>query len=81
MARALVRDPRLVLLDEPSTGLDAASTEALVAGLKRLCDGRTTIVVTHDERLLSLVDRVLEVRDQDIRDITDEIPALVARNA
>lgn len=66
VARAMVRRPRLVLLDEPSTGLDTPSVEALVDALQRLCAGRTTIVVTHDERLLRLVDRVVELRDGDL---------------
>ncbi|MDO5699634.1 MAG: ABC transporter ATP-binding protein [Dermatophilus congolensis] len=70
VARAMVRRPRLVLLDEPSTGLDTPSVEALVDALQRLCVGRTTIVVTHDERLLRLVDRVVELRDGDLVEAT-----------
>lgn len=72
VARAMVRRPRLVLLDEPSTGLDTPSVEALVDALERLCEGRTTIVVTHDERLLRLVDRVVEVRDHRLVEATRE---------
>lgn len=63
IARALLRNPRLVLLDEPTTGLDEDSRREVVAALRRLSAGRTTILVTHDTDLLADVDRVLEVRD------------------
>lgn len=64
VARALLRDPRLVLLDEPTTGLDAASAREVVDALVRLFSGRTTLLVTHDPTLLARADRIVEVRDQ-----------------
>lgn len=49
LERALLHDPRLVLLDEPFTGLDQASTAALVARLReRQAAGCIIIVATHD---------------------------------
>jgi ABC-type multidrug transport system ATPase subunit len=49
LLRALVGEPPVLLLDEPSTGLDATTTERLVAMLLRLREeGRIVIVVTHD---------------------------------
>ena len=63
IARALLRNPRLVLLDEPTTGLDEASRREVVAALRQGAAGRTRIHVTHDEDGLAGVDRVLEVRD------------------
>ena len=64
IARALVHDPQLVLLDEPFTGLDAPSAERLSELLTRLRDtpGRDTTILmaTHDiERGVALGDRVL----------------------
>jgi heme exporter protein A len=54
LARALVNEPRLLLLDEPSTGLDARSTERLVAAVRAEKDrGAIVAVVTHDEPLAS----------------------------
>ena len=47
IARALVRDAPILILDEPSTGLDAESTERLLGPLRRLMRGRTTIVISH----------------------------------
>jgi ATP-binding cassette subfamily B protein/subfamily B ATP-binding cassette protein MsbA len=48
IARAMVRDAPVLLLDEPTTGLDAASSQRILAPLRRLMAGRTTIVVSHD---------------------------------
>jgi heme exporter protein A len=49
LERSLIHDPRLVLLDEPFTGLDQASTSALVGRLRGLREGGTAIVLaTHD---------------------------------
>lgn len=47
IARALVRDASIVILDEPTTGLDAASEAAVVEALERLLEGRTAILITH----------------------------------
>lgn len=63
VARALLRNPHLVLLDEPTTGLDGAAARAVLEALTRLATGRTTLMITHDPDLLGLVDRVVEVRD------------------
>src|SRR5262249_36327437 len=45
IARAIVRDTPILILDEPTTGLDAASEFAVVEALERLMKGRTCIVV------------------------------------
>jgi ABC-type multidrug transport system fused ATPase/permease subunit len=47
IARALVRDTPVLILDEPSTGLDAESMQRLLDPLRRLMRGRTTIVISH----------------------------------
>jgi ABC-type multidrug transport system fused ATPase/permease subunit len=48
IARAMVRNAPILILDEPTTGLDAASSERIMAPLRRLMAGRTTIVVSHN---------------------------------
>jgi len=48
IARAMIRDAPVLLLDEPTTGLDAVSSMRVLEPLRRLMSGRTTIVITHN---------------------------------
>ena len=61
IARTLLRDSRIVVLDEPTTGLDAGSAAALIPALRELLDGRTAIVITHEPELMEAADRVVEL--------------------
>jgi ATP-binding cassette, subfamily B, bacterial len=54
IARAMIRDAPILILDEPTTGLDANSSENVMGPLRRLMEGRTTIVISHN--LLSVRD-------------------------
>ncbi len=60
IARAMLHDPQILLLDEPYTGLDQHAAEMLSGWLKELrLKNRTTLMVTHDiERGIDLADRV-----------------------
>lgn len=59
IARALVRDAPIVLLDEPTTGLDPASKSLVETSLRELTRGRTTVAITHDLSMIQGLDRVL----------------------
>lgn len=59
LARALVGNPSLLLLDEPTSAMDSAAEQAVVNGLAQMMAGRTTIISTHRTPLLRLVDRVI----------------------
>jgi ABC-type multidrug transport system ATPase subunit len=48
IARAMIRDAPILILDEPTTGLDAESSERILAPIRRLMSGRTTIIVSHN---------------------------------
>src|SRR3954471_22848820 len=48
IARAMIRDAPVLLLDEPTTGLDAQSAQRILDPLRRLMAGRATIVIAHD---------------------------------
>ncbi|WP_236655516.1 ABC transporter ATP-binding protein [Streptacidiphilus carbonis] len=61
IARALVRDTPVLVLDEPTTGLDAESTARVMAPLKRLMADRTTFLITHDARLAAQADAFLSI--------------------
>jgi ATP-binding cassette, subfamily B, bacterial len=62
LARVLLRDPGLVILDEPTARLDAASAMAVTRALDRLLRGRTAVVVAHRLATLDRVDRIAVVR-------------------
>jgi ATP-binding cassette, subfamily B, bacterial len=63
LARTLVRDPHILVLDEPTTGLDAESEAAVIAGLRALVAGRTTILITHSLELAAGADEVIVLAD------------------
>jgi len=62
LARALLRDGRIWLLDEPTTGLDRATAEDVTAVLFEATRGRTTLWVTHDPALIPRFDWVLVLK-------------------
>lgn len=59
LARALIADRLLLLADEPTADLDAASAEQIIALLVAEAKQRAVIVATHDERLVALADQVI----------------------
>jgi ATP-binding cassette, subfamily B, bacterial len=63
LARVLLRDPGLVILDEPTARLDTASAMAVTRALDTLLQGRTAVVVAHRLATLDRVDRIAVVRD------------------
>jgi subfamily B ATP-binding cassette protein MsbA len=58
VARAIVRDAPIVILDEPTSSLDSVSEQYLMMGLDRLMAGRTVIVVAHRQSTLRRADRI-----------------------
>jgi ATP-binding cassette subfamily C protein LapB len=69
LARLLLRDPTVLLLDEPTASMDEAAERNFIERLAEWSKGRTLIVATHRTRVLDLVDRVLIVeRGQLVRD-------------
>ena len=65
IARALVKDPSILLADEPTGNLDSRSSEEIMALLQRLNrdDGMTVIVVTHDPESAAETRRIVSMRD------------------
>ena len=59
LARALAPKPSMLLLDEPSSALDAQAEAALIARLEKATRGRTLLIVTHRMSMVRLVDRII----------------------
>ena len=69
IARALANDPALLLADEPTANLDSERGGEVMALLRSLAtrDGRAAVVVSHDERLQAIADRILWLEDGRVR--------------
>ncbi len=61
LARVLLRDTPIVLLDEFSSALDGEMEASLVEGLQRALAGRTLLLITHRRSALGLVERVVHL--------------------
>lgn len=59
LARALLRSNGVLVLDEPTNGLDAASERLVVEAIRRAAVGRTVLVVTHQMALAEVADQVV----------------------
>ena len=68
IARAVVRDAPVVILDEATTGLDGETEVEVTEALNRLTEGRTTIIITHDLEAARRVDRLVWIEDGRIVD-------------
>ncbi|GGB83044.1 ABC transporter [Marinobacterium zhoushanense] len=61
IARALLHQPNLLIMDEPSNAMDNASEEQFKRRLNEVLEGRTLLMITHKMSLLTLVDRLIVV--------------------
>lgn len=59
LARALLKDAPLLLLDEPTANLDAQAEQAMIALIREAARGRTTLVATHSAAVMAMADRVV----------------------
>jgi ATP-binding cassette subfamily B protein len=61
IARAMIRRAPILLLDEPTTGLDAESEKLVMQALERLMKGKTTVLISHRLNLIERADQVLVI--------------------
>ena len=92
VARALLRNPNILVMDEPTSSMDTQSEALLVMRLKALLPGRTIVLITHRPTLLELVDRLIVMdegqvvvdgpKDVVLRQLqSGAVPAAQAQNA
>ena len=61
IARAFIRNTPVLILDEPTTGLDATASEQVLLGLRSLMQGKTTVIITHNLNLIRSADCILVI--------------------
>jgi ABC-type multidrug transport system fused ATPase/permease subunit len=66
IARAFIRDTPILILDEPSTGLDAESTDLVLQALRKLMKGKTTIIISHELNLIRDADKIIVIKAGEI---------------
>ena len=61
IARAFIRQTPILILDEPTTGLDHESTQLVLSALRTLMHGKTTVIISHHPDLVRCADRILVI--------------------
>lgn len=77
IARALVAEPRLILADEPTASLDKESGREAVSMIQELAreQGVPVVLVTHDNRILDVADRIVHLEDGRLSSFSDAVAA------
>ena len=73
LARSLLHNPQILLLDEPTSSMDQGTEKKVVNSLKEFSEDKTMLIVTHRNPIISLVDRVFVIENGKI--LTDQTPA------
>ena len=72
LARSLLHDPQILLLDEPTSSMDQGTEKTIIEALEEFGKEKTMMIVTHRNPILSMVDRVFVIENGKI--ITDQSP-------
>ncbi len=66
VARAFIRNTPILILDEPTTGLDAESIDLVLQALRKLMEGKTTIIISHELNLIREADKIIVIKEGEI---------------
>ena len=80
IARAMIRDAPILLLDEPTSSLDAEASQRILTPLRRLITGRTTIVISHNLLTVTDADQIVYLENGSITEIGTHIQLLANNN-
>ena len=69
IARAFIRNTPILILDEPTTGLDAESTELVQLALRSLMRGKATVIISHDLNLIRQADKIIAIKEGAIEQV------------
>ncbi|HEX9438570.1 MAG TPA: ABC transporter transmembrane domain-containing protein, partial [Roseiflexaceae bacterium] len=69
IARAFIRNSPILILDEPTTGLDAESTDLVLLALRSLMKGKSTIIVSHDLNLIRHANKIVVIKQGQVEQI------------
>ena len=72
LARSLLHNPGVLLLDEPTSSMDQGTEQKIVSSLDKFCKEKTMLIVTHRNPILAMVDRIFVMENGKI--ITDQTP-------
>ena len=63
IARAILADPRILILDDATSSVDARTERAIKRGLREVMEGRTTFIIAHRLSTISLADEIVVLDD------------------
>ena len=69
LARVIVTDPKILILDEPTAEVDAITDEKLISAVRNVMQNRTTLVIAHRLWTIKNADRIVVMRDGKIEDV------------
>ena len=72
LARSLIHDPAVLLLDEPTSSMDQGTEKKVVESLKGISETKTMLIVTHRNPILTMVNRVFVLENGQI--VADQTP-------
>src|SRR5262249_48839821 len=74
LARAFLKNAPILILDEPTSSVDAQTEAGILEGIKRLMEGRTTFIIAHPLMTLENVDMLLLLQRGRLRGMTPDNP-------